>query len=1156
MKKIYLILTILILCAVSLFAQSPEKFTYQAVVRNASNALVANAQVGMRVSVLKDGATGNPVYVETHSVSTNANGLITVEIGGGIPQSGTLATVNWAEGPFFLKSEIDPNGGSDYTVTTTQQLLSVPYALYAKEAGNVPAITVTPTDTGYVLVLTPAGEPSQTYILRNGVDGQQGPQGVQGPAGPAGATGPQGPQGEQGPAGATGATGPQGPQGDQGQQGLPGTPGADGVSPTVVTTSAGDSTVVTITDANGDHMFVVYNGTQGPQGEQGIQGLQGEQGPAGATGQQGPQGEQGIQGLQGLQGEQGPQGLPGTPGADGVSPTVVTTSAGDSTVVTITDANGDHTFVVYNGAQGPQGMQGLQGEPGPQGLQGVQGEQGLQGLQGEQGLQGLQGEQGPQGLPGVAGADGVSPTVVTATDGDSTVVTITDVNGPQTFVIHNGADGTDGVGLAQTLALDGNTLSISDGNSVNLPEGFSGSYNDLTGKPEIPVIPANVSSFNNDAGYITMDSIPAIPAAANDAMLTIQKNGETVGTFSADATDNSTVNITVPTQTSQLENNSGYITLAELQQILDAMNHRIDSLEDVINGTTPPTQDTVDGEPCPGHPTLTDVDGNTYNTVWLGEQCWMKENLRTTKYADNTPIPLGTTTSDTNPYRYYPYGDATNVDTYGYLYNWAAAMHGSGSSSSNPSHVQGICPAGWHLPSTLEWQQMYNHLRSNSQFYCNDNANYIAKALASTTGWSTSSTACAIGNTPADNNQSGFGVLPAGHYYSNGYPTAGLYANFWTTTQYDGSQVFQWRFTYNSNMVNSFGYEKKYGFSVRCVLGAADAVDVIPSVTTVSVGEVTKTTASCVGDVTNDGGAEVTARGFCYGTSNSPTIDNSTYTVEGTGTGEFTSHLTGLTPGTNYYVRAYATNSEGTTYGNLLTFITTFGTDGLACPGATTVTDVDGNIYNTVMLGNVCWMKENLRTTKFADGTPITLVTNSDTSSTVAYRYCPNNDPNNVATYGYLYNWPAFIHNQEGQSGTVQGICPTGWHIPKDEMSYLATYVSEQFDYLCNGNSNNSSKALASTEGWNTSALLCSPGNTPETNNATNFGLRPAGYFQLGIAPVALGSDAVLWNATSDGLLNRWPYKTQFNSLRFIGGGGQSVPIMKTYGYSVRCVRN
>ena len=168
MKKISILLMFLVLCVCGLMAQAPEKFTYQAVVRNAGNSLVTNAQVGVRVSVLQGTAQGTPVYVETHTVSTNANGLLTLEIGGGTAQTGSFDAIGWADGVFFLKTEIDPNGGSNYSVTTTQQLLSVPYALYAKQAGNgfsgdyndltnTPTIPTVPTnvsaftnDAGYI----------------------------------------------------------------------------------------------------------------------------------------------------------------------------------------------------------------------------------------------------------------------------------------------------------------------------------------------------------------------------------------------------------------------------------------------------------------------------------------------------------------------------------------------------------------------------------------------------------------------------------------------------------------------------------------------------------------------------------------------------------------------------------------------------------------------------------------------------------------------------------------------------------------------------------------------------------------------------------------------------------------------------------------------
>ena len=132
MKK-YSILFCLFLQMVFAFAQAPEKMSYQAVVRNNNNVLVSNHAVGMRISILQGSATGTAVYTETQTPTTNANGLIAIEIGTGTVVTGTFANIDWANGPFFVKTETDPNGGTNYTLTGTNQLLSVPYALYAKK---------------------------------------------------------------------------------------------------------------------------------------------------------------------------------------------------------------------------------------------------------------------------------------------------------------------------------------------------------------------------------------------------------------------------------------------------------------------------------------------------------------------------------------------------------------------------------------------------------------------------------------------------------------------------------------------------------------------------------------------------------------------------------------------------------------------------------------------------------------------------------------------------------------------------------------------------------------------------------------------------------------------------------------------------------------
>jgi hypothetical protein len=119
-----------------IFAQSPQSFSFQAVVRDGSGDLVTSSPVGMRISLLQGSASGTVVYVETHTPTTNANGLASVQVGGGSVVSGTFASIDWAAGPYYIKSETDPNGGTSYSITGTQQLMSVPYALFAANVGD------------------------------------------------------------------------------------------------------------------------------------------------------------------------------------------------------------------------------------------------------------------------------------------------------------------------------------------------------------------------------------------------------------------------------------------------------------------------------------------------------------------------------------------------------------------------------------------------------------------------------------------------------------------------------------------------------------------------------------------------------------------------------------------------------------------------------------------------------------------------------------------------------------------------------------------------------------------------------------------------------------------------------------------------------------
>ncbi|WP_338731012.1 hypothetical protein [Mangrovimonas cancribranchiae] len=138
----------LLLTVISLHAQTPEKMSYQTVVWDADNTLLANTPVGIQLSILQGNASGTAVYIETHTPTTNQNGLVSLEIGTGTITSGNITTIDWNNGPYFIKTETDITGSTNYTITTTNQLLSVPYALHAKTATTV---TTPPLMEPYIL---------------------------------------------------------------------------------------------------------------------------------------------------------------------------------------------------------------------------------------------------------------------------------------------------------------------------------------------------------------------------------------------------------------------------------------------------------------------------------------------------------------------------------------------------------------------------------------------------------------------------------------------------------------------------------------------------------------------------------------------------------------------------------------------------------------------------------------------------------------------------------------------------------------------------------------------------------------------------------------------------------------------------------------------
>ena len=613
----------------------------------------------------------------------------------------------------------------------------------------------------------------------------------------------------------------------------------------------------------------------------------------------------------------------------------------------------------------------------------------------------------------------------------------------------------------------------------------------------------------------------------------------------------------------------------------------------------------VDGESCPGTATVTDHEGNIYNTVQIGNQCWMKENMRcTTSPSTGTSILESSTnnTSYTGKKAYYVNGDSANTATYGLLYNWNAAIDmynmafdetSTNTVASNAvcvifsGHRRGICPAGWHLPSDTEWVELTTYVYENgykcpecSASNTESSAGCIAKALASQTGWDSDGVICAVGNDSSANNTTGFSGLPAGIDGTD----FGHLAYYWSSTQSGIYGAFERNFNWHSAHVHRHSYDKYHGFSVRCIRGenpgSGGAITSPPSVTTGSVSYFTATTATCSSTVTTDGSANVTARGVCWGTLHNPTVSNS-HSTDGTGAGSFSSSLTGLTAGTTYYVRAYATNNDGTAYGAEVSFTTispTSPTDGEPCPGIATVTDHEGNVYHTVQIGDQCWVRENMRcTTSPSTGTSILEYSSaSGYSYTGKKAYFVNGDSANTATYGLLYNWNAAVDTFNATYGEIstnlsssnavivtfnshrRGICPAGWHLPSDaEWTLLTTYVYNN-GYQCSGCSGSNTmyyvyciaKALASRTGWNSSGYTCEVGNNPSSNNNTGFTAVPAGYCFLNY-PTCFGALSHFWSATQ--VNSGSAYGRSFG---YESEGVSGTEDYKSAGFSVRCVRD
>lgn len=511
---------------------------------------------------------------------------------------------------------------------------------------------------------------------------------------------------------------------------------------------------------------------------------------------------------------------------------------------------------------------------------------------------------------------------------------------------------------------------------------------------------------------------------------------------------------------------------------------------------------------------IVDRDSNNYHTVEMGEQVWMEENLKTTKYKDGTSIPLvsdNTTWSNltTPSYAWYDHNKDSYKDPYGALYNGYTVGTGK------------ICPTGWHIPTVDEWISMIDYLTINGFGYHGDQW-AIAKSLASKSGWDVTQSGGgypipegAVGKDPQYNNSSGFNGFSAGIRGIDGTFSGIGYTGVWYSSS--GTSSLTDFSAYNTGVSLQQGDDNlTAGFSVRCIKGETKT---LPNLITTNAYNITQTTAASGATYAGAGESPVTSRGVCWNTTGNkyPTIEDNK-TADGTGTEPFTSLITGLIPGTVYYLRSYAINSDGISYGTLDVF-------------TTKIADADGNVYNTLYLKDKIWMVENLKTTRYNDGTAIPLVTDNTAwaaLSSSGYCYYNNDEITSKSIYGGLYNWNAVNTGK---------LCPIDWHVPADaEWTELVNFMAG--DTYAGGRLKETGTEhwlSPNAEATNDKGFTALPGGSRDTNGTFNN----------------IGLDGIWWSSTEYNAGNALYRNMNYNTGSILRNYNN-----KSTGFSVRCVKN
>ncbi|MDY0082532.1 MAG: FISUMP domain-containing protein, partial [Ignavibacteriaceae bacterium] len=539
-------------------------------------------------------------------------------------------------------------------------------------------------------------------------------------------------------------------------------------------------------------------------------------------------------------------------------------------------------------------------------------------------------------------------------------------------------------------------------------------------------------------------------------------------------------------------------------------------------------------------------EGTLYGTKPFGSYCWFTENLKYLPYV--TP---GYSFSTNNP-KYYVWGYSGNdinqaKDTYSYkefgvYYNSPAGLAGPIYTIGDVTYYQGPCPAGWYIPSTNEWDSLVFYLTLNGYTY-DGQLEYrkVAKSMASTSYWATSDVDGAVGCHPENNNESGFNALPGGYISSESnldYTIQGLYAKYFTINWEYSNNLYSSKLQYNSPYYSYIDTEyDSYAMPIRCVRASQQIQ--LPDVNTNEVSSITVTSAVISGVINSTGNVTEISKGFVWSTNPNPTVTlNSGIVYSDSEQNDFISQLNFLDCNTVYYVRAFATNSLGTSYGQTLSFTTDVFT------GCVPLV-YEGYTYETVEIGCQCWMAENLK--YLPSVSPISV--NSPTNPNyyvMQYNGSSIMEAMSLEVYdtlGVLYNWPA-----------AQVACPEGWRLPNENDWFeLEINLGMGVDEITLNNwrgENEGSKLAGNLSYWNL-GNLCEISSNLQFGSS-NFNALPAGAYlgPIGGFGIGPGWDAVFWSSEYD---NEFAWNRWLNSAHTDVKRNNSV---KESGFSVRCIRD